>query len=362
MTTAQCGVGHCIEGRCGVVTNGRLMTSAPTTHRGMFGDGHGYGGQILAADLAALAAAGSIVGIDYVADSSIGHSNWGGYPLAMAPPVLTGPIVHLAHRRPLAALFSFIGWSSVAGTSFFVGVTYGSATLSQQLPDQFGHFDSPGIRGIPVGLAVAAGGGVLMTTLDAWMARSVEPSQHARAIDAATPGHRAMFADDRGYSLPVLVADLAAVAVTPLLMEAAYSADHQTQENWGWQLLGTIPPALTGPAFHAAHRRWLPAIISFLGWNSVIWSSVSLGALFAITPAEACFGCVGGGDNSNRGWTIGISIAGGGAALMTALDVYMARTPRTRPPSTNRDDHGVQWLPYAAPTIGGGTLGVSGRF
>jgi len=214
----------------------------------MFGTGKGYAAQMFIVDLAALATAPIVVGADYFSDASIGHSNWGGYPFAMTAPVLAGPLFHFAHSRPIPGTISMLGWSSVAATSYFAGMTYGSATLSDQKVDQFGHFDSPGIRGIPIGLAVAALGGGLMTALDTWMARTVHETPRPRPLERTYTPRGTQIA---GWLVLGIASAAATLGIAGLAFIPGGCASCPgcgcTGGNWGWSVGGAIATGITLP-------------------------------------------------------------------------------------------------------------------
>lgn len=189
--------------------------------------------------------------------------------------------------------------------------------------------------------------------------RDPKTAREEIATESRAERRKVLFGDEHGYGAQILAADLAAVASVPLIMGLAYAADQSLGHTKLWEptMLALIPPSVTGPFVHAMHQRWVPAVVSFFGWSSVAVTATGLGWIFAITEGTGCFNCAA-SDNTTRGWVIGVSIAAGGALLMTALDVFMARAPK--PVTIDRASLHVG--PFAAPTLGGGAMGIVGTF
>lgn len=118
-----------------------------------------------------------------------------------------------------------------------------------------------------------------------------------------------MFGDARGYQVDILVGDLCAAISAPLLIALAVLTNESA-----FAVLAAFPPSLTGALIHVIHHRYAPATISFFGWAPIGPSAASLGILaFASSGNDA----------------IGIFTFAGaafaGAAVMTAVDFYLAR-------------------------------------
>lgn len=149
-----------------------------TEPRAVFGNGNGYGAQVAIADAAAMASVPIILSIGW-ATNSWHQLDAPAFIAANAPFVLTGPIVHFIHARPAFGVVSLFGWASVAVTAQGVGFVSMFPGCGEAAPCGQG-------RGGAIAIAIAAGGGALMTMLDAWMARSVHVAEPRRAA-AVTP-------------------------------------------------------------------------------------------------------------------------------------------------------------------------------
>lgn len=98
-------------------------------------------------------------------------------PLSATPLILTGPIIHAAHGRYLAAVASFIGWSSVVASSWAVGgimsmVLHMNNCVSSQFHSACNPSQDLSMLGVGLGVAVGMLGTAGMTLLDGWFARS----------------------------------------------------------------------------------------------------------------------------------------------------------------------------------------------
>jgi hypothetical protein len=70
---------------------------------------------------------------------------------------------------------------------------------------------------------------------------------------------------------------------------------------------------------HFVHRRAVPGIISFFAWTSLAGTTFVVGGLFGLAFQQ------GFEFNSVAAWTAGLAFGAAGAALLTWLDVWMAR-------------------------------------
>jgi hypothetical protein len=166
------------------------------------------------------------------------------------------------------------------------------------------------------------------------------------ALTALTlaPSARAdpMLGDGHSYQSEMLVLDVGAVGVSAFL-GLLYLPNHN---NPGMSVAGVVPPLFTGPFAHVAWGRPLPALISFLGWASVVATTLTAGALVSINGT-------GPSDNTDLAFGVASPIAIVGATGMTILDVFMARSPKpARAAATT-------WSPVLAPSRGGGLVGVA---
>jgi len=120
-------------------------------------------------------------------------------------------------------------------------------------------------------------------------------------------------------------------------------------------LTAAIPTTLTGPIIHFAHGRYVPGVISFFGWASVAATTFFGAGVAALTSFN--------NDTNNNGSAVtvavGVAIGATGGALMTWLDVYLARSVAIsasgQPPST-------MLAPAFVPLRGGAMGSVVGKF
>ena len=172
--------------------------------------------------------------------------------------------------------------------------------------------------------------------------RASVPASTSPNTTLATPGARAMFGDGRGYGTSVLVGDVAATASAGVLVLFAASL-----QNSAFAISALFPTTLTAPIIHLAHGRYVPALVSFLGWASVPATSVFLGFLLGF-------------ENNSDGtaFAVGTATALTFATGLTALDVYFARpmdfvgTPSAEP----------SWAPVVTPVPRGLEASIVGRF
>ena len=127
------------------------------------GSGEGYSAAIMIADVSAALVIPSTILPTW---NSNGPWIWS-IPLSGAPSVFTGMFIHIAHERYVAAVTSFLGWSSVIASSWAVG---GILSMLLHLQSKPGHDLS--MLGVGAGIAVGMLGTAGMTMLDGWMARS----------------------------------------------------------------------------------------------------------------------------------------------------------------------------------------------
>lgn len=165
-----------------------------------------------------------------------------------------------------------------------------------------------------------------------------------QALRAATP--LIMFGDGHGYQMQILVGDLLASISAPLLIALASLTDNSL-----FGFLAVLPPSLTGPIIHMAHKRWAPGFISFFGWAAIAPSAVGIGVLAAASTGSYDVGV---------GIATFVGVAAAGAVLMTVVDYYFARDVTKVLPRV--DDHTVRLAPSVVPVRGGGLAGVRGSF
>jgi hypothetical protein len=179
----------------------------------------------------------------------------------------------------------------------------------------------------------------------------------ASARAQANEPNRFMMGDGRGYSAQVVALDLAGAASVPFILALSTAPDAPQHANYGWATLAMIPPTLTGPMVHLAHGRVGPAVISFVGWSSVVATSFGMAWVVYLSGnmGTGCATCRGAGPDP--AWATGITIGAVGSALMTTLDAVMARSaPKTKARSS------AFCVPYVAPAIAGASAGLSGSF
>jgi hypothetical protein len=149
---------HCIDERCAAVEDGKIRKPPdhPKPHWSpWFGDGHGYVAMIVIGDTLASIAAATLIATGFSARSG---------PLAIAslfPTTLTGPIIHAANGRAAPAVVSFFAWASAPPTSIGAAALTGLGKWSQTTAI---------VTGSIVGVSLA----IVMTTLDAFMARRMK--------------------------------------------------------------------------------------------------------------------------------------------------------------------------------------------
>jgi hypothetical protein len=160
LTSNECAPLRCVAGICRdpfAPPKRRDPNVATDGFKAMFGDGTDYRTPILVADVVASLS----VPLLLVAGAATNNLTFG--VLALFPTTLTGPIIHLAHGRPVPAVISFLGWAFIPPSAVLAGdflVTTGG----------FVNSDTPSIAVFATFATVAAAG---MTVLDWWMARAV---------------------------------------------------------------------------------------------------------------------------------------------------------------------------------------------
>lgn len=148
----------------------------------LFGDGNGYTAGVVAADVGAMATAGVLLSVSYAT-----HGNTislDGLGAASVPLVLSGPLIHFIHGRPIFGLVSMLGWASLEATAIGLGAGLGESAMPSS--NDVGGQDNR-VRGGVVGVSIAVVGGALMTLLDGWMARSVHSKLPASPKAVLTP-------------------------------------------------------------------------------------------------------------------------------------------------------------------------------
>ena len=155
-------------------------------------------------------------------------------------------------------------------------------------------------------------------------------AQQEESKPLATLGHKAWFGSGEGYGAVVAAFDLGATAVEPLLMIATQSAQGEQQTILG--IICFVPVTLAGSIVHWAHGRVGPGFISFFAWSSHVATTFGVGGLF------------------------GLAFGAAGAAALTWLDVWMART--VHEPTTTS----LRFSPAIIPTQGGAIAALGGTF
>lgn len=161
--------------------------------------------------------------------------------------------------------------------------------------------------------------------------------------------------DGQGYSAEVVAADIGGALAVPLIALPTWKSSNP----WIWTIpLSGVPATLSGPIVHAIHGRWVPAVASFFGWASVVATGWFTGAVLQmgtscnVTDRGGSPPCTPMGDRTELAVGAGIGAGVLGAALMTVLDAWMARTvkpERVLEPSA--------WV-----TTSGGGAGLGGTF
>ena len=172
------------------------------------------------------------------------------------------------------------------------------------------------------------------------------------SVSMSTPGHVAMFGDGQGYGGLVAAADIAATATEPFLMLATMSTQAPITTLLG--VLCFVPTGLTGPIVHAVHGRYVPAVISFFAWTSLAGSTFVVGGLFGLAFETNGFEL-----NTAAAWAAGLVFGASGAAMLTWLDVWMARTIE---PPEKKSSTFVRLVPTFVPARGGGMAALGGSF
>jgi hypothetical protein len=149
----------------------------------------------------------------------------------------------------------------------------------------------------------------------------------------------------KGYSAPIMIADVSAALVIPATILPTWS-----NSPWIWSIpLSAAPLVLTGPIMHAAHGRWFAATMSFFGWSAVVASSWAVGGILSMILRPQCetsqfrHTCTTTQDLSALGIGLGVAVGMLGTAGMTTLDGWMARPfKRTHvTPNVSFDAHGA---------------------
>jgi len=220
------------------------------------------------------------------------------------------------------------------------------------------------IAGMVVALAAPARaddddleGAACVTSADCGELRCIDEAchdiAHLRAGDVprwSVPiGERAMFGTGTGYGMIVAVADIVATLTEPFLMYGAVSSDGSTASTFG--VLCFAPVTLTATTVHAIHGRAVPAVLSFFGWSSLAATTFVVGGLFGLAFENNGFEF-----NYAAAWAAGLLFGAGGAATLTWLDAWMARSVHLtkRAPS----ETSIRFMPSFAPTRGGATVSL----
>jgi hypothetical protein len=166
-------------------------------------------------------------------------------------------------------------------------------------------------------------------------------------------GHKAMFGDGRDYGTIVAVTDVAAAVTEPLLVAATLATNSANTTSAVLGVISFLPVTLSGPIVHFIHGRPIPGIISFFTWASVAGTTFAVAGLFGLA--------FGNGEFSNGAAFVGgIAFGAGAGALVTWLDVTMARrvaAPEVKVPATS-----VRWMPGVVPTPGGAMASIGGTW
>ena len=151
---------------------------------------------------------------------------------------------------------------------------------------------------------------------------------YASAASAEDDAPRVIRGTEKGYAVPIVVADVSAALVIPAVILPTWSSN-----PWIWSIpLSDAPLVLTAPFMHVAHERYVAAVVSFFGWSSVVASSWAVGGVLAMLWRPQCsatqFGqtCSSTQDLSMLGAGLGMATGILGTAGMTLLDAWMARS------------------------------------
>jgi hypothetical protein len=183
--------------------------------------------------------------------------------------------------------------------------------------------------------------------------RDVDVIKHGeRPMWATSAGHRAMFGNGTTYAPVVVIADLLAAASEPFLVLGATSNSGGSSTTFG--VLGFLPVAFAGSITHAAHGRWVPAIISFFAWTSLAGTTFVVGGLFGVAFENNGFQ-----SSMAASWAAGLAFGATGAAGLTILDAWLART--AGPDRIEDKPMTVHLVPSIVPMRGGAlaTLGAT---
>jgi hypothetical protein len=160
-TSAQCGGLRCIDEVCRdpeAPEQQRVHTT--NGFKGMFGDGHEYQTTILIADIAATLSVPLLaLGAAAAGSSALGI-------VTLFPTTLTGPLIHVFNGRPIPAVISLFGWAAIPATAVGIAVLVEANGVFSNLTTAITTF-----------VAISVAGAGLMTALDYYMARKVEPDR-----------------------------------------------------------------------------------------------------------------------------------------------------------------------------------------
>ncbi len=163
-------------------------------------------------------------------------------------------------------------------------------------------------------------------------------------------GHSAMFGDGQGYRDMIIAADVAATLIEPLLVLGAVSNPAPASSVFG--VVAFAPVGFTGTIVHAAHGRFVPAVISFFAWTSLAGTTFVVGGAVGLAVEQR------GEFNSVAAWIAGLSFGAAGAVGLTWLDAWMARSLHEGKKSRDA----LQLAPSIAPTRGGAMASLVGAW
>lgn len=171
------------------------------------------------------------------------------------------------------------------------------------------------------------------------------------SVWTGTVGHVAMFGNGEGYGTAIAAIDIAATVTEPFLVLAATTSQGATSSVFG--VISFVPTGFAGPIVHIVHGRYIPAVISFFAWTSLAGSTFVVGGLFGLAGQN------GFEFNTAAAWAGGLVFGAGGAALVTWLDVWMAREVAV---PEKRSSTSLRIMPGLMPTRGGAMASLAGSF
>jgi hypothetical protein len=153
-----------------------------------------------------------------------------------------------------------------------------------------------------------------------------------------------MFGNGRGYGAVVAAADITGAVASLVLVVIGVASNSAVPD-----VAAMFPASLAGSITHFAYGRAGPGFISLFAWASVGATTAFVAGLAGLAAnGDRFFGF-----DSSTAWITGVSFAAAGTALLTWLDVWMARRVHEERRTT------LRIMPGFATTRGGavGSLG-----